>query len=1616
MRSYNFFHIFLIYIICTYNTYSQINADFTTFNPSKGCSPLIITFKDQSTGTINFRKWIFGNGNSASTGNQISPDATYIIPDSYTVTLIVSDGTNFDTIIKTNFITVYHDPVADFTNTTALSGCNPLNVDFQDISTSQDGVIEYWSWDFYDGNNSSSQSPTHTYTKYGSFAVSLYVIDEHGCYNNKIIYNYVNISRTPEPNFVANDSNQCYAPVNVSFSNISTSEGSMTFSWNFGDGSTSTLENPSHIFNDFGFYDITLLTSDENGCSSSMAKNDYILIQEAVADFSTDKEFYCTDEEVVFTNTSIGCAQYIWDFGDSSPTDTAKNPTHFFSSWGNYNVKLISFKENSPCSDTIIKVVKVEQIEAAFTLDPARYCELPVIVNFTDISINAVSWKWDMGYSSNATPSNPERITSTLQNPTKTFNKASIYIDTLNYYFSRAVTLIATSLHGCMDTLSVDSALIITIPKVIIKTDSATSGCIPINLNFSDNSFYNSSFDNLSTRLWDFGNGNISDLQQVNQVFTDTGEYPTILTITTGMGCIHTKSIMIKAGSPQNPDFFVNINSSCASESVQFFDNSSDINLINSWHWTFSSIDSLLSDTGRFPLINFNDTGYFNAQLTVGFNGCKSTIFKDNIIYIKGPYAEFYKSFDCSSPLDYFFYSKIIDTDKWVWDFDDGSKDSIDINPFHTFSSGNHNVSFSLINYTTGCSFVADSIIFVRNLKAVIVTDTLFGCPGLNVTFFGDSSIDENIFEYPPLPHIPSYNRKYLWNYGDGSSFYNYGNSEFSDIPISHTFTEKGIYHTSLTVEDINSCRVTAFKNITIYQPEPNFSTDFDVGCKPFSVDFNDITPFDTTIAVWNWNFGNGDTSDIQNSTSLYDEYGSYDVSLSVSNVLGCSGSISKPDFISVQTSSPSFTAVDSSLCENDSVVFVNTTEGENLNYLWNFGDGNTSTEENPIYFYTDSGSYDVSLKVVDTIGCDTTFIKYDYIKKQKSAIIDFIADTLNADCYPLIVSFNDNSSTFYSSEWNWDFGDEASSSLLNPIHNYSMPGQFDVKLVISTIDFGCKDSVSKTDYIDVKGPYAKFSVEPFVCKSTEVNFVIDSMLDVQALRWDFGDGFSDTNLVSSTSHIYNDFGLLYPQLVIYSDSTDLNSCAVPIRDSIIINFVISDFVISDTVLCVGSSVSFINNSFGEVYYNWDFGDNSQSTSQSPNYTYLGTGNYTVFLTVSDDYSCTDVDSMLITINPLPNYFEINDTLKCDYDTVTLDAGIGFDSYLWSDNSTFQTLNVENQSTITVSVRNIVGCWSPNDTIVVADIPTPNVDLGNDTLICEGSSITLFAPVSNYYQYFWNTGDTINSITGFPDSTYFVKISNICGITYDTISIEKIPLPSVNLGIDTAICIGTTLTLFATGSEYDSYLWNDSTVTDSIIADTIKIYYVKVSNSCGTAYDSITIGLIQNPVVFLGNDTTICSGDSLLLYANSGYDIYSWNNGSTNDSIYISQTDEYYLEVINACSTASDTINLIVYEVKIDLGLDTILCPSESITLDAGQGFTSYKWSDESTEQTLTVNKSGMYSVEVTNMCIGISDTVDVFYLPDSVNLGQDTAICEGNIITFSTPDKFDSYEWHNGL
>ncbi|MCB0840468.1 MAG: PKD domain-containing protein, partial [Bacteroidetes bacterium] len=146
--------IFAFVILFPFQSSAQVTADFSA-NAVSGCSPLTVQFTNLSSGPITTYFWDFGNGN---TSNLPSPGVIYLNPGTYNVSLTVSDGVNSDVMVKNAFITVFQDPAANFA-ASVTSGCAPLTVSFTDMTTLGDAPITSWSWDFGDGNVSSSSSP-----------------------------------------------------------------------------------------------------------------------------------------------------------------------------------------------------------------------------------------------------------------------------------------------------------------------------------------------------------------------------------------------------------------------------------------------------------------------------------------------------------------------------------------------------------------------------------------------------------------------------------------------------------------------------------------------------------------------------------------------------------------------------------------------------------------------------------------------------------------------------------------------------------------------------------------------------------------------------------------------------------------------------------------------------------------------------------------------------------------------------------------------------------------------------------------------------------------------------------------------------------------------------------------------------------------------------------------------------------------------------------------------------------------------------------------------------------------------------------------------------------------
>jgi PKD repeat protein len=424
-------------------------ASFTS-NITGGSVPLSVQFIDTSSNSPTSWAWSFGDGGTSAAQ---SPAHQYSGSGTFTVTLTAtnSDGSNTNT--ESAYITVDEvgekPGVAFVSNVT--SGSKPLSVQFIDTSSNSPTS---WAWSFGDGGTSSSQNPSHAYTTTGTYTVTLTSTNSAGSATiSKDSYISVAAASTaPVASFAATKTSGS-TPLSVQF--IDTSSNSpTTWAWSFGDGYTSVVQNPVHIYAGVGTYTVTLTATNSAG-SSTKTRSDYIETELAapIASFTANATTGTEPFYVQFNDTSENTPTYWhWYFGDSG-TSSGANPLHEYTDAGSYTVVLtVSNAEgsNSTSKAKFINVSRSLSPVTSFTAD-ARNGIVPLTVRFTDTSANSpTSWKWNFGDGS----------TSTEQNPSNTYTRAGTF----------SVSLTATNDLGSR-TVTSDDYIVVTVGAV----DTATT-------------------------------------------------------------------------------------------------------------------------------------------------------------------------------------------------------------------------------------------------------------------------------------------------------------------------------------------------------------------------------------------------------------------------------------------------------------------------------------------------------------------------------------------------------------------------------------------------------------------------------------------------------------------------------------------------------------------------------------------------------------------------------------------------------------------------------------------------------------------------------------------------------------------------------------------------------------------------------------------------------------------------------------------------------------------------------------------------------------------------------------------------------------------------------------
>lgn len=395
------------------------------------------------------------------------------------------------------------------------------------------------------------------------------------------------------------------------------------------------------------------------------------------------------------------------------------------------------------------------------------------------------------------------------------------------------------------------------------------------------------------------------------------------------------------------------------------------------------------------------------------------------------------------------------------------------------------------------------------------------------------------------------------------------------------------------------------------------------------------------------------------------------------------------------------------------------------------------------------------------------------------------------------------------------------------------------------------------------------------------------------------------------------------------------------------------------------------------------------------------------------------VDTLIIQVNAAQPFSLGNDITLCPADTIVLDVGTMFTVITWQNGMDSSAYQVDTAGLVWVDVMDSGGCVIRDSLDVVSFTdPAPAINLGVDTTICPGTSYSLIAG-QNDLTYVWQNSSTDSSLIVNSAGLYHVTATDVCGqIGTDSIAIAVYVPPTISLQNDTTLCIGDSIQLVAP-SGFTSYLWNDGSQVSSIYSNNAGANWVLAQDYCGNnSTDTMQLSFFPLPQVDLGNDTTICPGDSIELLVAGGYDTYLWNNGTQDSSAVVTSGGTNWVTVQDFCGeTASDTINVSFSPLpQVEIGNDTTLCLGDSLLLDAAGNFTNYLWYDATMGSSIYAANPGTYWVQVTDAC-GLTDSDSMTVSADSpqgVELGNDTVLCAGDQIVLDAGAGFDTYLWQD--
>lgn len=454
----------------------------------------------------------------------------------------------------------------------------------------------------------------------------------------------------------------------------------------------------------------------------------------------------------------------------------------------------------------------------------------------------------------------------------------------------------------------------------------------------------------------------------------------------------------------------------------------------------------------------------------------------------------------------------------------------------------------------------------------------------------------------------------------------------------------------------------------------------------------------------------------------------------------------------------------------------------------------------------------------------------------------------------------------------------------------------------------------------------------------------------------------------------------------------------------------------ANVTICQGANATL--SATGGTSYSWSNGASTSVIVVSP------TSSASYIVTVND--SCgNDKDTVLVTVNPLPNAAAGNPSTICPGGMLTL-TGSGAGSYVWSPGGqTSSSIVVSPTITTNYSLSVTNSCGTSVSTVSVTVSNSINVSVSGNTTICSGQTATLTANGGSAYS--WSNGSTMNPILVSPTAATTYSVIATSGTCSDTTAVQVVvsAAPSVSVTASSiTLCAGQSVTLTASGSS--SYSWNTGATTSLIVVTPASSASYSVIAGSGSCTAMATYSVAVSPAISVSvTPVAICSGGTAVLSA-SGGNSYSWNTGATTSAISVTPTSttNYTVQVTSGACTASAVATVMVApSIQASISGNTTICSGGLASLTASGG-SNYSWSNGSTSQSVQINPPGTgtytyYVIATSGSCkdsvpFSVVETPQLFAIvqPFSICQPGDTAVLSANATGGTSPY---TYSWSTG-